>query len=235
MNVSRLAVLLFAVAVVASHADETNLTLTVDGITYSNVTFRTVTPATVNIFHKTGVATIPLEKLPLELQKRFGYDPQKAAGYRRAETERAAEIQAAQNRGRIGETRAQIEARYGTPLKNTDDGSCVFLKGGFRIVVSFYQDTADLIIYGKAEQDALDNSVEMSDNEIQTLLKACGGEKKWKPREVISVDKQWLTEDETLFAVYDSFKHFLAVGSKEYAERSSSGKKSEEDKNLQGF
>ncbi len=59
-------------------AQETNLTITVDGIAYTNVQFRGTTPVSVAIFHSTGVATIPLEKLPPELQKRFGYDPQRA-------------------------------------------------------------------------------------------------------------------------------------------------------------
>ena len=84
MKILRVAVLLFVSAVTASLADETNTlpsTITVDGITYSNVQWRTVTPATVSIFHQTGVASIPLEKLPPELQQRFGYDPQKAADY----------------------------------------------------------------------------------------------------------------------------------------------------------
>jgi hypothetical protein len=88
MNIFRLTALLFAFGVVASFAEETNTLpsiITVDGITYSNVTWRTVTPATVSIFHETGVASIPLEKLPPELQARFGYDPQKAAGYRAQE------------------------------------------------------------------------------------------------------------------------------------------------------
>jgi hypothetical protein len=59
-------------------AEETNLTLTVDGITYNNVRFVHPTPATVTIYHSTGVATIPLAQLPPDLQKRFGYDPQAA-------------------------------------------------------------------------------------------------------------------------------------------------------------
>ncbi len=59
-------------------ADDTNLTLTVDGITYHNVRFVHPTPATVTIYHSTGVATIPLAKLPPELQKQFGYEPQAA-------------------------------------------------------------------------------------------------------------------------------------------------------------
>jgi hypothetical protein len=83
------AVLLFVFAVAASFAEETNTlpsTITVDGIIYSNVTWGTVTSATVTIFHETGVASIPLEKLPSEFQQRFGYDPQKAAAYRAQES-----------------------------------------------------------------------------------------------------------------------------------------------------
>jgi len=85
MNAFRIAVLLSAFAVSATFAEETNTlptTITVDGITYSNVTWHAVTPATVSIFHQSGAASIPLEKLPPQLQERFGYDPQKAAEYR---------------------------------------------------------------------------------------------------------------------------------------------------------
>lgn len=85
MNVSRVAVLIFAVAVMASHADETNLTLTVDGVIYSNVTFGTVTPLSVSIRHKTGAASVPLWKLPPDLQQRFRYDPVRAADYMAAQ------------------------------------------------------------------------------------------------------------------------------------------------------
>jgi hypothetical protein len=102
MNGFRLAVMFFAFGVVvAVRAEETNTlptTITVDGVIYSNVTWRTVTSATVTIFHETGVASIPLEKLPPELQRRFGYDPQKAAAYRAqesvAEQQHLIEIQA---------------------------------------------------------------------------------------------------------------------------------------------
>ncbi len=89
MNRLRVCLLLLAVTVVvAARAEDTNAlpgTITVDGITYSNVTWRSVTPATVSIFHRTGVASIPLEKLPPELQKKFGYDPAKAADWQKRE------------------------------------------------------------------------------------------------------------------------------------------------------
>jgi len=45
-------------------ATETNMTLTVEGVTYSNVTFGAATPAAVTVFHSAGIASIPLEKLP---------------------------------------------------------------------------------------------------------------------------------------------------------------------------
>ncbi|MGD1020757.1 MAG: hypothetical protein ABSA12_15700 [Verrucomicrobiia bacterium] len=88
MNGFRFAALFFVLAA-ASFAEETNTlptAITVDGVTYSNVTWRTVTPGTVTIFHETGVASISLEKLPPELQHRFGYDPQRAAAYRAQES-----------------------------------------------------------------------------------------------------------------------------------------------------
>lgn len=111
MKVSRVAVLLFAVAVVASHADETNLTLTVDGVTYSNVTFRTVTPSTVTVFHKTGIATVPLAKLPPDLQQRFGYDPVK-------ERQRLEKLEA--DRQALAERKRQEDAEVNQPLTGND-------------------------------------------------------------------------------------------------------------------
>jgi len=65
-------------------AGETNLVLTIDGVTYSNVTWGAATPATVKMYHAAGVATVDLEKLPADLQARFDYDAAKAAAYRAA-------------------------------------------------------------------------------------------------------------------------------------------------------
>lgn len=118
MKAVRVAVLLLGLAVAASFAGETNTlptTITVDGITYSNVTWRTVTPATVTIFHETGVASIPLEELPPELQQRFGYEPQKATAYRAQESvaiqQRMADIQARERLRQQREAEALEAAR----------------------------------------------------------------------------------------------------------------------------
>jgi hypothetical protein len=82
--------------------------LMVDGVIYSNVTFGAVTPATVTVSHKTGVAKIPLEKLSPALQKQFSYDPQKAADYRAAEARQAELAQARERELRV--LKAQEEA-----------------------------------------------------------------------------------------------------------------------------
>lgn len=118
MNALRVWILFFVFAVAAPRAEETNISIstniappgtltntvasnsfTIDGFTYENVRWARVTPSTVTIFHKTGVATVPLEKLPLDLQEKLGYDPAKAERYRQAEAKaRAAWQQAKQQR-----------------------------------------------------------------------------------------------------------------------------------------
>jgi hypothetical protein len=64
--------------------------ITIDGTTYEEFHWGRVTPATATIFHKTGVAAIPLERLPRELQMKFGYDPMKAQQYRLLEAKASA-------------------------------------------------------------------------------------------------------------------------------------------------
>jgi hypothetical protein len=118
---NRLGVCLLLVAfpmVVAARADETNAPgaasasskpaprgvttnaapsrITIDGTTYEDFRWGRVTPATVTIFHRTGVAAIPLERLPRELQVKFGYDPVKAQQYRQVE----AQVSAAREQAR---------------------------------------------------------------------------------------------------------------------------------------
>lgn len=84
-----LSVLLFlAIAVAAIASDQTNALppkITIAGETYEDVTWGTVTPSSVSIRHKTGIARIPLESLPPALQQQLGYDPKKATAYRSAE------------------------------------------------------------------------------------------------------------------------------------------------------
>lgn len=78
--------LLFALSVSQLWAE----TWTVGDEVFRGVEVRDVTPETVVIFHQGGLGSLPLESLPKELKERFGYDPEKARGYREAQSERAA-------------------------------------------------------------------------------------------------------------------------------------------------
>lgn len=101
-------------------AVETNLTLTVDGVTCTGVRFGRVTPGSVVVFHSTGVATIPLEKLSAELQKQFDFDPQKAAVWRvlqqkAAEAQRKADAEAAEASRKAAATQPAPQPQTAAP------------------------------------------------------------------------------------------------------------------------
>ncbi len=88
-------------------------TITIDRVTYENIRWGTVTPYSVAIFHKSGIAKIPLERLTPELQKRFHYDSQKAAAYRAAESATDAQARvAAAERERKYQERKKAEAAW---------------------------------------------------------------------------------------------------------------------------
>jgi len=74
-------------------------TFTIDGITYDQIRWGRVTPGTVTLFHKSGVATIPLAELPPDLQKQFNYNPQRAAEWQAAQ--HAAQADAAVHDGEV--------------------------------------------------------------------------------------------------------------------------------------
>ena len=92
MRTLRVTLLFCIFAAAIALAEDTNTTITIDGVTFENVRWGTVTPTTVSILHRTGAATIPLEKLPPELQKQFGYDPKKVAESRVPEQKAEAPI-----------------------------------------------------------------------------------------------------------------------------------------------
>ncbi|MGA2222659.1 MAG: hypothetical protein ABSH21_12955 [Verrucomicrobiia bacterium] len=100
--------------------------LTIDGVTYQDVRWGRLTPATVTIYHKTGIAAIPLEKLPPELQKRFGYDPKKASEYRAAEVARVEALRAEEEEKRGGFSGDFVFSA--TSVEST--GIEVFFRGG---------------------------------------------------------------------------------------------------------
>lgn len=67
---------------------------TTDGKTYTGVTVTKVEPDGISIAHETGSAKIPFNKLPEALQKKHGYDPEKAEAYSKEQAQRRAELDA---------------------------------------------------------------------------------------------------------------------------------------------
>jgi hypothetical protein len=132
---------------------------------------------------------------------------------------------------RIGETLEQCKQRYGQPYKTTEQ-AVYFRKAPFHIAVIFYQGKAICVGYRMIEENALGKGTEISDNEIEQLLKFNGADRQWKRREVISM---WYTLDGQLFAHYDTWDHYLGVATKEWFERIAADTKQKEDKALEGF
>jgi hypothetical protein len=152
-----LVVLLFVVFCQQIHAEETNLTLTVNGVTYSNVTFVRATPYAVSVRHSTGIAAIPLSQLPPDLQQRFGYNPEKSAQYRKAEVDEAQRVRQAdaekvRQANLLNEQRAEAERQKpvlgpaiqvkATVIQAMPDGALVALKRAVPIVTERYSDGA---------------------------------------------------------------------------------------------
>ena len=114
-------------------------TISVDGVTYEEIRWDAVTPATIKIFHRFGVALLPLAKLPPVLQWKFSYDPDKAAEYltsqaeakqraqeteaarRQQTTERATEVTTKQSRDTLSDIKAGVKARAQAEWPNNYD------------------------------------------------------------------------------------------------------------------
>lgn len=124
MNVIRIGVLLLFSVLGVAFSDEGTNTLptkiTIGKEIYEDVVWGTVTPSTVSIRHKSGIARIPLENLPPELQQRFGYDPTKAAANRAQEL-------AAQEQTRAAEAKRHAQRQEQSPDIKKLKGSVEYL------------------------------------------------------------------------------------------------------------
>jgi ATPase subunit of ABC transporter with duplicated ATPase domains len=79
---------MFLLAAVPALADTIT---TISGTTYSEASVTKTTPTAISIMHSTGTAKIPFKDLPAATQKKYGYDPAKAAEYEEQEAQRQAE------------------------------------------------------------------------------------------------------------------------------------------------
>ena len=68
--------------------------------------------------------------------------------------------------GRIGETQAQCDQRYGTAVGTQKNGEVLYAKNGFLIGITFTDDICTGVFYAKRD------GVNLSDEELQELLAA---------------------------------------------------------------
>ncbi len=113
MNI-RIVFFLLVAAIQAFAADAERTIVTLDGTKYEQATVSRVEPDGIRISYSDGATKIPFEQLSPELQKEFGYDPEKAGKHRAAMN--AANEQAVANFQR----QKQMEARFATWVKELD-------------------------------------------------------------------------------------------------------------------
>jgi hypothetical protein len=136
---------------------------------------------------------------------------------------------------RLGETEQECAARYGNPTKQLSANQLLYTKSGLLIIASFHNGKVDMISYRKVAENALGKGEQISDTEIEILMKSNTGDAIWKKRPVISMDREWQTEDGNFFASYSTFENFLLVTTKEYLAREKAAKDAKEGQNLEGF
>lgn len=136
---------------------------------------------------------------------------------------------------RLGESRAQCITRYGEPLSGSSDIAAVFVKAGYQISVVFGKDKAEAMEIRKIEKNALGASLPLTSSELETLLKANGGGKEWKPTDAQILEKSWQTEDVSATATYSMNTNNLRIFSKIFMDRSIAEAAAKEKENLKGF
>lgn len=131
---------------------------------------------------------------------------------------------------RIGETEQECAARYGEPVKKRPNNSLLYEKSDLNIFITFFNGKADAIAYGKIAKGQ-----QFSQNEIELWLKSNSGGVPWQERAVISMNRNWETENGELLANYNTAANLLMIATKGYFARKEAKKDAKEGQNLEGF
>ena len=116
---------------------------------------------------------------------------------------------------RIGETEAQVMARYGQSIGDIPTETFGPVRGfalrEYLVGVKFLNGTSAMEMVSRNDQ------AEIKPQEIDALLKKHGADVEWKVDKFEKPDwKRWRTQDGSLVAVYNSKRHFLYVNSKAF-------------------
>lgn len=113
----KLLIILFTLCLSLAAAAE-DITTT-DGKTYTAATITKVEPDGIRILHESGTAKIPFAKLPLALQQKHGYDPTKAAAFKKAaDAALAAQEAALDKEAKLQEGKKQTKVSNDQKLKS---------------------------------------------------------------------------------------------------------------------
>lgn len=145
----------------------------------------------IKVMYEDGFKTIPLKELSPEVIKFYKLDKS---------VEQSTDI----SFGVMGETKDKCISRFGNPIKErghyTIHGNSLFgldfSKGGYTFTVGFLNGYASSLKIGK------DNNTVLTDDEIQTLLKA-NSSLPWLVGESYNSTKSWHTPNKSLVALYD--------------------------------
>ncbi len=138
---------------------------------------------------------------------------------------------------RLGENADQLVARYGQPLKETDQkgegtkvasADVIFQKGGFQINVTLVDGVSVSESFWKINGDPL------SIGEVRTLLSANTQGRVWQAPVVVRGDKVWLRDDDATAALLRSGTELL-IKSKALISAQAEAKQLEQKPTLDGF
>jgi hypothetical protein len=132
---------------------------------------------------------------------------------------------------RIGETEAEIRARYGKPIKiDSESGLWLFRPtGDVRVALTFFDGKSACEVYDKPDKSAF------SDNEIQVLLDANSSGKQWTEALSTYEFKMWTLDTMGRKATYVKLAKQLIVATSEYLRAEEVRKARRESEKLKGF
>ena len=117
---------------------------------------------------------------------------------------------------RIGETEAQISARYGASIGDIPTATFGPVRGymmpSFLVGVKLVEQVSQMEMISKPDRS------DMSAREIETFLRSHGADMEWTAEPFKPNWKRWRTQDGSLVAVYDATRHFLYINSRKFYE-----------------
>ena len=118
---------------------------------------------------------------------------------------------------RVGETEAQISARYGQSIGDIPTAAFGPVRGymqpGFLVGVKIVDGMSAMEMISKNDQS------EITAQEMEKFLKSHGGAGPWTDDHWDRPGwKRWRTADQSLVAVYDTKRHFLYINSRKFYE-----------------